>query len=274
MPDVAQKERSGLLLRRRLSDFLGNHSAWKRPLRRALKRIERNSWPAVIFGGALRDLIAFGKSRVPRDVDIVVHGVTTSDLEVVFRDLICERNRFGGLRLQTKGWQVDIWGLQDTWAFRNYHFESSGFDSLVRTTFLNVEAIAAEIQTTRGRKRKIFSAGFFEAIENQVLDINFEINPHPALCIVRSILMAIRLDFVLSRRLAEYLAEQMHSTTIAELMEVQEAHYGMVRIRKPRMQELLASISGQLSDQSIITVRLPATRLEQLDLWQYWTPAC
>jgi hypothetical protein len=262
------------LLRKRLSGFLGNHSAWKRPLRRALGRISENSWSAVIFGGVLRDLFLFGASEVPRDVDIVVEGVTTSDLEGVFHDLIVEKNRFGGLRLRIRGWLIDIWCFQDTWAIRNQVIKSQGLQDLVRTTFLNVEAVAAEINTVRGRRRQVFSSGFFDAVQGQVLDINLESNPHPALCVIRTIITAIRLDFFLSPRLATYVVEQTKKASLSQVMEAQESHYGKLRIRESRISAVVTSLAEQLTDVSTQRLKIPATRLEQLELWKYWDPAC
>ena len=274
MSDLDLPKDGAPVLRKRLSGFLANHSAWKGPLRRALRRITDNSWSAVIFGGVLRDLLIFGASEVPRDVDIVVEGVTASDLERVFRDLIFETNRFGGLRLRTKGWLIDIWCLQDTWAIRNKMVESVGLRDLVRTTFLNVEAVAADIGAVRGRPRRILSSGFFEAIEKQVLDINLESNPHPALCVIRTITTAIRLDFFLSPRLAKYIVEQTRKASVRRIMEAQESHYGKIRIREARISEVVASLVEQLVDASIQRLKIPATRMEQLELWKYWDPTC
>lgn len=260
------------LLRERITRFLANHSARKVPLHQALQRIEQKSWSAVIFGGVLRDLLVFGNSERPRDVDVVVRDANFSELELVFRDLIYEKTRFGGLRLRAKGWLIDVWALPDTWAFRQGLMPRVSFDHLVQTTFLDVEAAAVEIAPHRGRPRKFYSAGFFEAIERQVLDINLEPNPFPALCAVRSIITALRLDFALSRRLAEYVVRYASRIPIEELTETQESHYGKLWIAPTRMLEFLNYIEDQLRESSTEVVRLPKTRPEQLELLRDWMP--
>jgi hypothetical protein len=274
MSDTLVASQKVTLLRERFNGFLANHSEWKAPLRGTLRRITDNSWNAVIFGGVLRDLMLLDSAELPRDVDIVVEGVETSELERVFADLIQDRNRFGGLRLRAKGWLIDIWTLKSTWAFRERLKESISFDNLVQTTFLNVEAVAAELPIQPGRPRPFYSAGFFEATERKVLDINFEPNPYPGLCVVRSIMTALRLDWVMSRRLGTYIVQHASLAPVQTLIEIQESHYGKIRIRPTRMLEYLQSIDNQLHENSTNEIRLPATRVEQLEFSNYWTPVC
>jgi hypothetical protein len=253
------------VLRERLARFLTSQAASKAPLREALGRLEIHGWSAVIFGGVLRDLFVYGASETPRDVDVVILGASLSEFEHAFQDLIYEKTRFGGLRLRTKDWLIDIWRLGDTWAFREHLVPDVSFAQLVRTTFLNVEAIAAEIFTTQGKQRRIYSHGFLEAVKRRVVDINFEPNPFPALCVVRSLITAIKLNFSMSRRLAEYIVLHGIQTPNETLMQAQESHYGKIPIGSSRMAEYLSYIEHQLGAGSD-TIQLPTTRAEQLDL--------
>jgi hypothetical protein len=274
MPESLDAASNVTMLRERLNRFLANNADWKIPLRKALGRIGENSWTAVIFGGVLRDLALHGNSEAPRDVDVVVDDTDARGLELAFEDLIHERNRFGGLRLRTTGWMIDIWALRDTWAFREHLKEPVSFESLVQTTFLNVEAVAAEIPIQIGRPRPIYSAGFFESVASKILDINFEPNPHPGLCVVRSITMALRLNWRISKRLGAYIVQHASLIPLQRLMAVQESHYGKIRIQQTRMLEYLRAIDEQLYDNSVQEIRLPATQVEQLELSKYWTPVC
>jgi hypothetical protein len=262
------------VLRERLTRFLANHANWKIPLRSTLGRIQENSWRAVIFGGVLRDLVVFGNTEIPRDIDVVISDANTRDLEAAFGDLILSKNRFGGFRLRSAGWLIDMWALGNTWAFRERLRETISFESLVHTTFLNVEAIAAEIQVQPGHPRTIYSAGFFESLNDKVLDINFEPNPNPDLCIVRSITMALRLNWSISRRLGTYIVEHASSIPLERLTAIHESHYRKVRIRQTRMLEYFEFIDRQLQVRSSDAIKLPATEGEQLALWKYWSPTC
>lgn len=74
-----------------------------------------------------------------------------------------------------------------------------------KTTFLNVEAAAVELATVHGKSRRIYTHGFFEALADRTLEINFEENPFPALCVVRALITAARLQFLIGPKLSKYL---------------------------------------------------------------------
>jgi hypothetical protein len=178
---------------------------------------------------------------MPRDVDIVVDGCSTEQLRYLFNDLPHRTTRFGGLRLD-HGITVDIWSLQDTWAFKNLLFAPS-FTELPKTTFLNVEAVVAGLHD---RRRPILSAGFFEGIEEEILNINLEHNPYPALCVIRALTLAAELRFSLSKQLASYIVDHAHVFPVDALMEAQRSHYGIDRYDSETVTTWIRAISNQL----------------------------
>src|SRR5271157_1476053 len=178
---------TALGLRSRLTRFLGNGTSWKRPLREVIGRIEKERWRAVIFGGVVRDLAVFGPAERPRDVDIVLAGASADEIERVFEAWVVRRTRFGGVRLLVEKWMFDIWDVSSTWGIHQLGLDPS-FGELPKTTFLNVEAVAAEISSNPGFERRIYSGAFFKALEERTVNINFEDNPFPALCVVRSLI--------------------------------------------------------------------------------------
>jgi hypothetical protein len=261
-------------LRTRTTRFLSRREKWKIPLRLTMERISESGWEAVIFGGVLRDLLILGNAQVPRDVDIVVNVEDPSQLESAVGDLIQSRTRFGGFRLRPKGWLIDVWTLRDTWALRQNFSKDCTFAGLVQTTFLNVEAVAAEIAITPGYGRRVYSAGFFEAVEARILDINFEPNPYPALCVVRSIVTALRLGFAISHRLATYIVKVAGVVSPRTLMDAQTSHYGNIRVQQERLSEYVRYLDEQLLGPTETRIYLPGSRREQLELSKYWTPVC
>src|SRR5436190_14797207 len=163
------------LLRRQLSRFLGETAPWKAPFREMIDIFRTTQWRAVFFGGVPRDLVLYGPSKRPRDVDIVV-DCSPKELASVVASYAFQRTRFGGFRIALGKWSFDVWSLSNTWAFSSGYMEPS-FDNLPKTTFFNVEAIAAQFNTKPRKKRSFYSFGFSEAISSRVLDINFEPNP-------------------------------------------------------------------------------------------------
>jgi hypothetical protein len=251
------------LLRSRLSRFLTEPAPWKEDLLFIVEAFRRRNWGAVVFGGVLRDLALYGPSERPRDVDIVA-DCPSSELAEWLSTFPVERTRFGGFRVRVHKWNFDIWTLRDTWAFTATNIEPS-FENLPKTTFFNIEGIAAQLNSKPGRKRALYSFGFAQAISSKVLDINFEPNPFPQLCIIRGLLAATRHDLMLSPRLARYMVDRADPREIVEIMQLQFRHYGVVRLRNRDIEGWLEHIERHLMNHVEIPVRLP-NRGAQLDL--------
>jgi hypothetical protein len=180
----------------------------------------------------------------PRDVDVVIDGASLDAIASAFAPLIERRTRFGGLALRDRDWLFDVWPLADTWAFRQRVIAGSDFSDLPKTTFLNVEAVAIEFIPPTGRERIIVESGFFEGIANRIVEINLEENPFPALCVVRSLITAAKMEFRIGPKLSRYVDDYFARHDLEELVRAQEAHYGRVYCSISRLRswaEIVAS---------------------------------
>jgi hypothetical protein len=265
-------------LREKVSRFLADdESSRRRALISMIRRIRDEKWQAVLFGGTLRDLMIYGLSKLPRDVDIVVAGPTTDELADSFRDFTSRRTRFGGLHLEFGGWMFDVWPLSETWALR--HSAAGGpqddFAALPKTTFLNVEAVAVDLAALHGKSRRIFAHGFFEALADRTLEINFEDNPFPALCVVRSLITAARLRFSIGPKLSKYLIHYGEIFSREELVQVQTSHYGSCKRTATEFDVWLRAIGDQYraGGAGARGIKLPIADEQQLELFSDWTPA-
>ena len=254
------------VVRRRLTRFLQSVARGRAPLIGTLRALQDPSFGAILFGGLPRDLVVLGGASVPRDVDVVVQ-VPISTVEHVFRKHIKRRTRFGGLHLNVQGWHFDVWSLSDTWAFQQRLVEPAIAPMLPRTTFLNAEAIAVELYHPPGRARRAYEGGLAEAVSTRTLNINFEPNPYPALCVVRSILIASKLGFRLSPRLLCYIATQSTLLGIDELISAQIGHYGTLRRYAAEIRFIIDAIKSHLSRSPNEPLFLPSTDPIQLALW-------
>lgn len=244
--------------------------SWSKPIVDTLRDLRDEHSKAVFFGGTIRSLLfsrlLTGSLGRPRDVDIVVAEVTLEELRKKFRDIISRETRFGGLQLLRKSWHFDIWPLNRTWAFENDRVTPT-FEALPTTTFFNLEAIAVEVWPTRGTSRITYSGDeqFFDGVLNRTLEINREENPYPSLCIVRALVLASSVDLKIGPTLARYLADHSASTTNAELVQVQEKHYGSLRVPADILRSWLDYICRRLDQQGSSGIRLPILR--QKSLW-------
>jgi hypothetical protein len=161
----------------------------------------------------------------------------------------------------------DVWPLAETWALRERLVPPLGGSSLPRSTFLNVEAVATELQVSPGRPRTLHAHGFFEGILSRTLDINLEANPFPALCIVRGLITAARLGFAIGPRLAAYIECHSGRVPLEELVAVQLAHYGRIQASQEELHAWLRAVCDQHRCAPSRPVELPVTRPRQLALW-------
>ncbi|HVF72323.1 MAG TPA: hypothetical protein VM940_12010 [Chthoniobacterales bacterium] len=223
-----------------------------------MKALKGFAAPVFIFGGVIRDLMLKGPSISPRDVDLVVGGIGIQDMGGVFAEGLQRRNRFGGLHVAIHGWHFDVWPLGETWAFRQNFVAPATFETLPKTTFLNIEAVVVRLDTKSWRYREIHTHGFFEALLTRTLEINCEANPYPILCVVRSLLMAAKLQFAIGPRLASYICEHARTVDVDQVMDVQWQHYKRFVFDVDTFKLWLSAITSQrkLSKESV--VRLPA----------------
>lgn len=235
--------------------------------RDVLARISRSRFPAFIFGGAIRDLCAPGKRRTPRDLDIVVRYANLSDLLRILEPHVVRQTRFGGLHLRSRDWLFDVWPIDDTWAIKQGLVQGRDFRDLTKTTFLDVEAVVAELSPLPGRQRRVYSYGFFEAMQRRTVDINLEENPYPSLCVVRSLVTAARLRFAIAPRLARYILREGKRAGLEELIEVQRSHYGCVPCPRSELARWIETIEAHLDRNSTSPVRSPQPDFRQLPLW-------
>jgi hypothetical protein len=230
-----------------------------------LRALKDAGFSAFLFGGVLRQLMVGPRATPPRDVDVVVDCARTEEIYPLFSTYPTRVNRFGGLSILTRI-PLDIWAIPDTWAFVQNLWKAKP-ENLPYTTFLNVEAIVASIDSTGRHGRKIYSSGFFEGLESQTLQLNSPHNPYPALCVVRTIIMAQRLNFWVGASLAEYMVRVIRHLSAEDLEQAQRSHYGSLFLSAREVQAVVASVKDQLeSDHEHIAI--PGSKRAQLGMWR------
>jgi hypothetical protein len=179
---------------------------------------EVKSWgKAAVFGGAVRDW-SFGNQ--PRDIDVVVDCPSQAlDALIKYK---AKKNRFGGYKLTLDKVEFDIWNLDSTWAFGNDPKFSKKLETIPQTVFLNVDAVAYCLDD-----KAILDKGFTKAMESRVLDIVYEPNPYPYLCVSKSLVALKKYDMKASPRLRSFIRDQEGRGYTAKSFNVyQKVQYG------------------------------------------------
>jgi hypothetical protein len=202
-----------------------------------LRRFEEIGGEVLLFGGAIRD---FAMNREPRDLDLVTIGIEADRIqEVLGRDVV-RRTRFGGFHASIGLLHVDIWPIAETWAIRTDCFRPVPED-LPRTTFLNIEAVAATLRCS-GELGEFYDAGFSQSLERRFLEINYGPNPYPELSAIRAMVLAEHTGFRVGECLAQYVVEVMGQLSERDIENLQRDHYGDVILSAAAVLRQVASL--------------------------------
>ena len=189
--------------------------------------------PTYLFGGIVRDIAFDGISArdgVTSDLDVVCSGSNFVD-HLVKRCAGSQgirRNKFGGYRISTRRWKIDVWDIRSTWAFRAGHISYQCPESILKTTITNWESILVRLD--RGyvsRDRVICDDSYFRDIVGGYLDVVLEVNPNPIGMYVR-IMRAHAGGRVsrLSKRAADLLRRAMSVHSFEDFRSYERGHYG------------------------------------------------
>jgi hypothetical protein len=216
------------------------NSPWH-AVRSIAQRASERNWSVFLIGGALRDLTLSGISSRPRDFDLVFCELDRRALATQFSYMSRPRTtNLGGLRYNYDGVILDIWPLNET--FEVKHRDRVQIDDVPKHAFLDIEAIAIEISPCAGKTRQIVEHGFTKAILSKTIDINYEPNPFPEVCLIKAIRMAISLKLLIGHDLMDYILKQRWD--LNALMEAQHTHYGRAIFDKPELERVLELMAG------------------------------
>lgn len=151
-----------------------------------------------LFGGAPRD-VAFGAARSVHDLDIFVSGTVSRSVLEEFCGSVRKTN-FGGYRLNVDGYDVDIWELQRSYAFRGGAVAVS-CQNLLRAVCFSTDGVAISLST----RRILVEQSFLESLASRRL--SFVNRPAAIEAVVGARIgrLALKLGLELSPDVAAYL---------------------------------------------------------------------
>jgi len=197
----------------------------------------------VVCGGAARD---WSRGRSPRDLDLVI-DIPSEVLQAHMEPFQCHRNPFGGYEYHLNDCElpylpakIDLWALQDTWAFRTYPdlFPDPTLADIRRSVFFNLDAILVEPRP----EGFLDIEGCIETLQSKVLDIVLEANPFPRFCAVKAMVQANKYQLSLSERLVDYCRRQANEgLRWASVVKHQIVNWGTEVVTRQRASDLLGA---------------------------------
>jgi hypothetical protein len=160
----------------RLDGFFKSRSNGMHPVAEFLNFITADGKSAYIFGGVIRDICLKGGKDFHSDIDVVFVG-TEEDLELRIKIWGSEhtKTKFGGYRLRLGLFDLDIWTLESTWAFRNNLVRNKTLpEHLLLSTLLNWDAVLWKWRT----RILLHEDQYFNDLQQGKLDIVLNVVPN------------------------------------------------------------------------------------------------
>lgn len=179
-----------------------------------------------VFSGTIRNFFIGIPST--RDLDLVVDidSPTNIPIGLLFDRLRhkteIKKNKFGGLKYRSRGCDIDIWNMIDTWGLKRKDNRHPSPRALINTAFFNCSAIVFDYNA----ERFIFDKSFIDFLRNQRLEVVYKDNPYPESCIVNSFHYAIEYGVTIGDSLKRWIAK--HGKAGMDYEIPQKKRYGKV----------------------------------------------
>lgn len=177
----------------------------------------------ILIGGAVRD---FAYQKAPRDLDIIVNS-KSSNLDKAFDNFNYRKNRFDGYKVIVNEVELDIWSIQNNWAFREKILKAR-VDNIPKGTFYNFDSISINLNTA-----DVYADNFIESIKDRKLDITLRddyiaLNPTPEVNIMRALVIKKYWGLSFSNKVINYINDWLNKvdSPYELLTKAEIKHYG------------------------------------------------
>lgn len=207
------------------------------------KKLE-SSGNLYLIGGVLREYKDHHTITSLRDIDLIIDVKDSKRWSDAINSVGMRTNRFGGYKLFCQSLLIDIWPIEETWAFRNHIIKCSSdeyFQYLPKTVFLNIDGIIYDWQSCRWLDDE-----YQAAMTTRTIDVVLPQNPYIPLNILRAFVLKERYQLSLSSKLIQIISQEVSdSESLSQfaniLYDEQLRRYKATLLSKARILELLHS---------------------------------
>lgn len=176
------------------------------------------------IGGVLREFRDYNTIHQVRDIDIVVDTDDRVKFEKICEKYNASRNYFQGYKLVCSGLIMDVWRLDDTWAYKNNLVDfdvNCKIAQLQKTVFLNIDGIVYDLNGD-----KWYDDNYQDAMRSKILDVVLKDNPAVPLNVMRAMVLKNKYNMVYSESLKQIICAYIAAGgSPVELMQIQLRRY-------------------------------------------------
>lgn len=186
----------------------------------ALLKVSNEIGEAYLFGGLVRDAL-LGSSGVFGDVDIFVSGpLDEQTAERVSR--VHRRTNFGGMRLVIGRYDVDIWELAKSAAFRFERGLEKNVRGLLSTVCFSTDAVAVSLLTGR----VLADSSFNRTVKTRVFEFVSRPLTLEILQVVRVGRICVKNGVRPDREISRYFVDGVDTFGVSELIAAEQKWKG------------------------------------------------
>ncbi|MFJ1410180.1 MULTISPECIES: hypothetical protein [Capnocytophaga] len=166
---------------------------------------------AYVIGGFFRDFL-YGKNS--RDIDIIVDIKRTQLIEIISSFCFPHKvNRYGGIKIKLSDLELDIWSIEDNWAFKNNLVklnENDKLNSIAKGCFYNYDSLVINLHNFSYNLKY-----YKDFVKNNQLDILQKksiyknLNPSVEANIIRAFYIKYRFNSSLSDNTYLYVSKKL-----------------------------------------------------------------
>lgn len=187
-----------------------------------------------LFGGAVRDYLENNLNSF-RDLDFVVKSKYSKNINIenyIPAQIKFKRNRYNGYKINFADCIVDIWDIENTWAFKNNKLHTS-VENLLNSVYLNIDSLLYLLNENKYINNCDI---MYKNIKlNKQLDIICQETPFETLNLLRAIIYKNKYSLEFSDNLIQQFHKYFkdnNSNLIDEFMQLQKEHYDKYVINK------------------------------------------
>ncbi|WP_462251961.1 hypothetical protein [Ferruginibacter sp.] len=173
-----------------------------------------------IFSGVIRNFFLGEKNN--RDIDIILENEI--DIFSLLGNAKVTKNSFGGFKIIFNKTTIDLWFLEQTWAFKNEPMLNFDLERRVPgTAFFNFSAIVYSFND----KLFYYTDSFLKFLRDEKIDVVYEKNPNYKLCVVNTLYYSDKYNLNIKDKLKKYVIDKYNKHD-KDYSEVQIKHFGKV----------------------------------------------